>query len=54
MIRDITTVATDGSLLIAIPAFAPAIVIAGVVLFVAVRNRRQSAESADADVETRS
>ena len=44
--------ATDGTLLMAIPAFAPAIVIAGVVIFLAARNRRQSAEPSDDEAET--
>jgi hypothetical protein len=40
----------DHTLLVALPAFAPAVVVVGVVVFVAMRDRRNSA--ADDDVET--
>lgn len=48
MIRDAVITATDGSLMLAIPAFAPAIVIAGVVIFLAMRNRRHPEDSDEA------
>jgi hypothetical protein len=40
----------DHSLLLAIPAFAPAIVVVGVVIWVAVRDRR-NADEEDAETE---
>jgi hypothetical protein len=39
-------VLADHSVWLAVPAFAPAIVVAGVVVFVAVRNRRKGDEGA--------
>jgi hypothetical protein len=38
------TVLADHTLLLALPAFAPAVVVVGVVVFVAMRDRRNSAE----------
>jgi hypothetical protein len=37
------TVLADHTLLLALPAFAPAVVVVGVVVFVAMRDRRNSA-----------
>lgn len=37
----------DHTLLLAIPAFAPAIIVVGVVVWVAMRDRRDEAESGD-------
>jgi hypothetical protein len=37
----------DHSLLLALPAFAPALVVTGVVIFIAVRDRRRRGEHAD-------
>ena len=42
MLDDVTLIATDGSLMLAIPAFAPALVIAGVVIVIAMRSRRRA------------
>jgi hypothetical protein len=41
------TVLADHTLLLALPAFAPAVVVVGVVVFVAMRDRRKEAESSD-------
>lgn len=41
MTSDVTYLA-DHTLLLALPAFVPAVIVAGVVIFVAVRDRRQS------------
>jgi hypothetical protein len=49
------TVLADHTLLLALPAFAPAVVVVGVVVFVAMRDRRNSAGNNDAgnnDAET--
>jgi hypothetical protein len=49
------TVLADHTLLLALPAFAPAVVVVGVVVFVAMRDRRNSAGKNDAgknDAET--
>jgi hypothetical protein len=49
------TVLADHTLLLALPAFAPAVVVVGVVVFVAMRDRRNSAVKNDAgknDAET--
>jgi hypothetical protein len=49
------TVLADHTLLLALPAFAPAVVVVGVVVFVAMRDRRNSAGNKDAgnsDAET--
>jgi hypothetical protein len=43
------TVLADHTLLLALPAFAPAVVVVGVVVFVAMRDRRNGA---DDDAET--
>ena len=45
------TVLADHTLLLALPAFAPAVVVVGVVVFVAMRDRRNSAEDKN-DAET--
>ena len=37
----------DHTLLLALPAFAPAVVVVGVVVFVAMRDRRNKAEASD-------
>jgi hypothetical protein len=37
----------DHTLLLALPAFAPAVVVVGVVVFVAMRDRRNKAETSD-------
>lgn len=37
----------DHTLLLALPAFAPAVVVVGVVVFVAMRDRRNKSESSD-------
>jgi hypothetical protein len=39
----------DHTLLLALPAFAPAVVVVGVVVFVAMRDRRNSAGDKDAE-----
>jgi hypothetical protein len=39
----------DHTLLLALPAFAPAVVVVGVVVFVAMRDRRNSAGNNDAE-----
>ena len=52
MFRDVGYLATDNTLLIAIPAFAPALVIAGVVIFVALRNRSEAPEGVDGVLES--
>lgn len=41
------TVLADHTLLLALPAFAPAVVVVGVVVFVAMRDRRNKSESSD-------
>ncbi|CPV51231.1 hypothetical protein [Mycobacteroides abscessus] len=41
----------DHSLLLALPAFAPAVVVAGVVIWVAMRDRRRGNEDDPANVE---
>jgi hypothetical protein len=41
------TVLADHTLLLALPAFAPAVVVVGVVVFVAMRDRRNKAESGE-------
>ena len=41
------TVLADHTLLLALPAFAPAVVVVGVVVFVAMRDRRKGAETSD-------
>jgi hypothetical protein len=41
------TVLADHTLLLALPAFAPAVVVVGVVVFVAMRDRRRGAETSD-------
>ena len=43
------TVLADHTLLLALPAFAPAVVVVGVVVFVAMRDRRNSAGDKDAE-----
>jgi hypothetical protein len=43
------TVLADHSVLLAIPAFAPAIVVVGVVIWVAMRDRRNGDDETDAD-----
>ena len=40
-------VLADHTLLLALPAFAPAVVVVGVVVFVAMRDRRNKAETSD-------
>jgi hypothetical protein len=40
-------VLADHTLLLALPAFAPAVVVVGVVVFVAMRDRRNKAEPSD-------
>ena len=52
MFRGVGYFATDNTLLIAIPAFAPALVIAGVVILVALRNRSEAPEGADGVLES--
>jgi hypothetical protein len=47
VLEDTYLLATDGTLILAIPAFAPAFVIAGVVIVLAVRNRRHSEDGQD-------
>ncbi|MCU1699918.1 MAG: hypothetical protein JWR34_5981 [Mycobacterium sp.] len=42
------TVLADHTLLLALPAFAPAVVVVGVVVFVAMRDRRNGAGNNDA------
>jgi hypothetical protein len=42
-------VLADHTLLLALPAFAPAVVVVGVVVFVAMRDRRNSAPNDDAE-----
>lgn len=39
----------DHSLLLALPAFAPAVLVVGVVVFIAMRDRRKGADDADDD-----
>ena len=49
------TVLADHTLLLALPAFAPAVVVVGVVVFVAMRDRRNGPRNNDAgnnDAET--
>ena len=41
------TLLADHSLLLAIPAFAPAIVVVGVVVYIAMRDRRSADDGAD-------
>lgn len=41
------TVLADHTLLLALPAFAPAVVIAGIIVYVAMRDRRQSDAAED-------
>lgn len=41
----------DHSLLLAIPAFAPAILVVGVVIWVAVKDRRNADEDEDSEAE---
>ena len=41
----------DHSLLLAIPAFAPAILVVGVVIWVAVKDRRNAEEDEDSEAE---
>jgi hypothetical protein len=43
------TVLADHTLLLALPAFAPAVVVVGVVVFVSMRDRRNSAGNDDAE-----
>ncbi|WP_304116312.1 hypothetical protein [Mycolicibacterium bacteremicum] len=43
------TYLADHSLLLALPAFAPAVVVAGVVAWVAIRDRRTPDDTDDAD-----
>lgn len=43
------TYLADHSLLLALPAFAPAVVVAGVVAYVAIRDRRTPDDSDDGD-----
>jgi hypothetical protein len=43
---DVTVLAHHG-LLLAIPAFTPALVVAGVVIYIAMRDRRQHPENSD-------
>lgn len=43
------TVLADHTLLLALPAFAPAVVVVAVVVFVAMRDRRNSAGDEDAE-----
>lgn len=43
------TVLADHSLLLAIPAFAPAIVVVGVVVYIAMRDRRQGGDDPHSD-----
>jgi hypothetical protein len=40
-----TTVLADHSVLLAIPAFAPAVVVAGVVIYIAMRDRRRNSDA---------
>lgn len=40
-------VLADHTLLLALPAFAPAVIVVGVVVWVAMRDRRNAAEEAD-------
>jgi hypothetical protein len=42
-------VLADHSVLLAIPAFAPAVVVAGVVVYVAMRDRRRSSDAPHRD-----
>lgn len=44
--RHIVVVANH-SMLLAIPAFVPAVVLAGVVVYIAIKDRRSESESAD-------
>lgn len=44
---EIVTYQADHPLLLAVPAFAPAIVVAGVVVFIAVRDRRRKNQPAE-------
>ncbi|GAA5051261.1 hypothetical protein [Nocardia callitridis] len=46
---DNVDVLADHSILLAIPAFFPAVLLAGVVLFIALRDRRQGDEDDDED-----
>lgn len=43
----VVTVLADHSVLLAIPAFAPAIVVVGVVVYIAMRDRRQGDDEDD-------
>jgi len=45
-------VLADHTLLLALPAFAPAVVVVGVVVFVAVRDRRNKSERSDDEAHT--
>ncbi|TQK29533.1 MULTISPECIES: hypothetical protein [Actinomycetes] len=45
------TYLADHSLLLALPAFAPAVVVAGVVAYVAIRDRRTPDDDEDTDEE---
>ena len=45
------TYLADHSLLLALPAFAPAVVVAGVVAYVAIRDRRTPEDDEDTDEE---
>lgn len=47
MFPDAVTYQADHTLLLALPAFAPAIVVAGVVVYVAVRDRRRKDPTRD-------
>lgn len=43
------TVLADHSALLAIPAFAPAVVVAGVVIYIAMRDRRKGSDTPHSD-----
>ena len=45
-------VVADHTLLLALPAFAPAVVVVGVVVYVAMKDRRKSQDGHDEDDET--
>ncbi|AKS36084.1 hypothetical protein [Mycolicibacterium goodii] len=47
MTADLVTYQADHTLLLALPAFAPAIVVAGVVVYIAMRDRRRKATPGD-------
>ncbi|WP_158167368.1 hypothetical protein [Mycolicibacterium smegmatis] len=53
MTAEIVTYQADHPLLLAVPAFAPAIVVAGVVAYIAIRDRRRKDPPKDQPAGTR-